>query len=95
VAIVPDGTKVAGILSEAGDIDVYSLDAIAKRLYRIELITGNFLNRFKLRLLDGDGRTLLAQNDFASSQMTWQAPRSDTFYLIIREDIEAANMTSQ
>lgn len=91
VAIVPDGTKVAGTLSEAGDIDVYSLDAAARHLYRIELITGNFLNRFKLRLLDSDGRTLLAQNDFATSQMTWQAPSSNTFYLVIREDVEGGH----
>lgn len=88
ITLVPDGTKVAGILTEAGDIDVYSLAATAKHLYRIELVTGNFINRFKLFLLDSNGRTQLAQNDFATSQMTWQAPRSDTFYLIVREDVE-------
>ena len=88
IPMIPDGTKVGGILFEAGDIDVYQFDAVAHHLYNVDLITGNFLNRFKVWVLDSDGLSVLAQNDFSISFMTWQVPASETYFLLVREDVQ-------
>ena len=85
-----DGT-VAGLLEEAGAIEVLSLSAIEKHIYLINLITDNILNRFTVNVLDTDGLTELADNDFSESTLSWQAPSTATYYLVIREDLEGGS----
>jgi len=89
--IVADGTPVGGLLEEAGDIDIFALAAEEGHRYHADLVTGNVLNRFALTVLDTDGLTELAENKFSESTLTWQAPATGTYYLVVREDIEGGD----
>ena len=90
-SFVSAGTPVAGALAQAGDIDLWQFQAQEGRRYLIDLKTSNLLNRFTLTLLDRDGLSELADNDFSEAALTWQAPMAGNYYLIVREDFEGGD----
>ena len=88
---VEGGTPVSGLLPEAGDIDVHSFEAGEKHFYEIALETANGQNNFELALLDTNGMTILAENDFSESNLNWQAPADGLYFLIVREDLQGGS----
>lgn len=86
-----DGTPIAGLLSAAGEIRIYNFETQRRSIYKVDLTTGNILNRFTVTVLDSDGLTRLAVNSFSQSPLHWQAPSEGIYYLVIREDFEGGD----
>jgi hypothetical protein len=80
IASVP-GSK-HGVIEVGGDVDWFSFDAVAGTTYDLSTTLGT-LTDTKLRLIDTDGVTQIAQNDNANglaSEIQWPPTVSGTYY---------------
>ena len=80
-------TTIDGLVSELGDVDAFSFEAVGGTAYVLEVVLESLEDSF-LTLFDIDGLTLLADNDdfFAgslASRISWTAPQSGTYYLAV------------
>jgi subtilisin-like proprotein convertase family protein len=80
IASVP-GSK-QGVIEVGGDVDWFSFEAVAGTTYDLSTTLGT-LTDTKLRLIDTDGVTEIAQNDNANglaSEIQWTPTVSGTYY---------------
>jgi hypothetical protein len=81
------GGTARGAIETAGDKDVFAISLEAGKTYTFDLKSGSTagLSDPSLRLVDGNGNQLAANNDFGgsrNSQITFDATKSGTFYLV-------------
>ena len=82
----PMEASIDGVISEPGDFDAFSFEAVGGIAYIIEVELES-LEDSQLSLTDIDGLTFLVGNDdFAgslASRISWTAPQSGTYYLSV------------